>query len=139
MYVFENLLQFYQYLVIDEGNPSDCNSLVKSIWKMSKFSIYFIYIKRHFFKKIFWSRFCTYFLQINTLSKNRSQKSTQVILNMFGAQHFNNNKNPQIYTILPNIFIKTFHLYQVVWFARLITVAIKKICLSWEYFLGDRN
>ena len=114
VHIFENFLQFYQYLVIDDGNPSDCNSLVKSIWKMSKFSIYFIYIKQHFFKKIFWSRFCTDFLQINTLSKNRSQKCTQVILNMFGAQHFNNKQKNNRFTAYYQIFfIKTFHLYQV--------------------------
>ena len=109
VHIFENFLQFYQYLVIDDDNPSDCNSLVKSIRKMLKFSIYFIYITRHFFKKIFWSRFCKDFLQINTLSKNRSQKCTQVILTMFGAQHFNNKQKKttdlQHYQIF---FIKTF-------------------------------
>ena len=128
VHIFENFLQFYQYLVIDDGNPSDCNSLVKSIRKTSTFSIYFIYIKQHFFKKIFRSRFCTDLLQFTTLSKNSSQKYTQVILNMFGAQHFNNNnKKTNRFTAYYQIFFINIFIY-----IKVDHCGYKKICMSWE-------
>jgi hypothetical protein len=81
---------------------------------MSKFSIYFIYIvyKTTFKKKMFWSRFCTDFLQINTLSKNRSQKCTQVILNISTKKQ----KTTDLQHITKYFYKNFFHLYQVVSF-----------------------
>ena len=45
---------------------------------------------------------------------------------MFGAQHFNKQTKTDSQHITKYFFIKTFHLYQVVSFARLIAMVIKK-------------
>jgi hypothetical protein len=141
VHIFENFLQFYQYLVIDDGNTSDCNSFVKSIRKTSKFYIYFIYIKRHFNKKIYFEVVSSrIFFKSTHCPKTALRNVHKSFWKCMELNISTTTKKTNRFTAYYQIFlIKTFHLYQVVSFAKLITVVIKKICMSWEYFLGDRN
>jgi hypothetical protein len=112
VHIFENFLQFYQYLVIDDGNPSDCNSLIKSIRKTSKFSIYFIYITRHLKKKNILKSFLQGFSSNqHIVQKPLSEMYTSHFDHVWSSTFQQQTKKTNRFTALPNIFYKNFFIY----------------------------
>ena len=99
-----------------------------------------LYIKRHFFKKNILKSFlhgCSSNQHI--VRKPLSEMYTSHFEHVWSSTFQQQQQKPtDLQPYYQVSFIKTFYLYQVVSFARLIT-GYKKICMSWEYFLGDRN
>ena len=114
------------------------NSLVKSIRKTSKFSIYFIYnvYKTTFFPK----NVLKLFLHGFSSNQHIIQKPlSEMYTSHF--EHFNKKtKNNRFTAYYQIFFIKTFSFISSCVICKVDHCGCKKkICMSWKYFLGDWN
>ena len=140
VHIFENFLQFYQYLVIDDGNPSDCNSFSQKYLKNVKILYLFHIYKTTFFQKNILKSFLHVFSSNqHIVQKPLSEKYTSHFEHVWSSTFQQQTKKQQIYSILPNIFYKNFSFISSCVICKVDHCGYKKICMSWEYFLGDRN